>query len=839
MPRQPVSGQPDARLPDKGRDPAASRALDAALAMHRAGRLPQALAAYRDILLRWPGLADAHNLLGLALYQSGQPAPALAAIEQALARDGEHPEYRNNRGIVLLALGRPVEAEAEFRRALAARPGHAQALANLGNALKAQGDRSAAMDMYRRAIEIDPNHVEAWFNLGNAQREIGDAEGAGASYRAALRGNPRFAPAQANLGGLLLAGGDVVGARRAFEAALAIDATRPSFLFGLALACERLGDGETAEATYRRLLAASPGHADALNNLAGLCEKRGALDEAVQLYGQALAADPRHERAAFNLGSLHARRDEPDAAMRHFLTVKARGNDDLERLARLGDAFEALGRSDEAIECLRAILERRPEDLDTHQKLGNLLLEKRETEAALAHLDYVAAEGRDTASLHQELGTAALRLCRLGAAMDHYRAAIERAPEAMVYRSTYLMVLNYDDTVTPEASFEEHRRLMAPFNKAVPVDGASSRPRAAGRRLRIGYVSPDFRRHSCANFLLPLLEAHDRDRVEIFCYSNVMHPDAQTEQFAKLPEHWRNIRRLSDGEAAALVVADGIDVLVDLAGHTGDSRLTLFLARPAPVQASWLGYPNTTGLAAIGMRFSDAIADPAPGSDALYVERLIRFGDGFLAYRPQQSVGDPRPGPALRGEALRFGCFNNANKISPSTIALWARILARLPEARLALRTEQFRHEAVCADFRRRFAASGVDPARIEFPDWQNDLGDALEGHETIDIALDPTPYNGTTTTCEALWMGVPVVTLAGDRHSARVGASLLFHAGLGEWVARTPEDYVRIALDLAGDRARLAALRGTLRGRLAASPVGDAVRLARAIEAACRAAVA
>ncbi len=840
MPRQPDPGNRRAGPTAAVHDPAALRALDAAVANHRVGRLPQALAAYRDILLRWPDLADAHNLMGLALYQAGKPQPALEAIDRAIARHAAHPEYRNNRGIVLMALGRPAEAEAEFRQTLAARSDHAQALANLGNARKAQGDRSGAIDMYRRAVEANPVHAETWLNLGNTQREIDDLKGAEASYRAALKANPRLAAAHANLGGLLLAGGDAVAARRAYETALAIDPARASFLYGMALACEGLGDIETAEATYRRLVALSPYNANALNNLAAILERRGASDEAAGLFARALAADPRHDLAAFNLGSLHARRDEPHAALRYFLTVKSLARDDFERLAQLGDAFETLGRSEDAIECLQAIVAARPEDLDAHQKLGSLLLEKRDIDAALEHLHYVEAEGRDTAMLHQELGTAALRLCRLDDAMNHYRAAIERAPEAMVYRSTYLMVLNYFDTFSPEAAFEEHRRLMAPFNRAQPVGAiAAPPPPVNDRRLRIGYVSPDFRKHSCANFLLPLLEAHDRDAVEIFCYSNVRHPDSQTERFATLPEHWRNIRRMTDTEAAARVAADGIDVLVDLAGHTADNSLKLFLARPAPVQMSWLGYPNTTGLDAIGSRITDAIADPATGADALHIERLLRIEDGFLAYCPQRSVGGPGPGPAMRGEALRFGCFNNANKIAASTIALWAEILARVPQAQLALRTMQYRHPTVRADFLKRFADAGVDPARIEFPEWQNDLADAIEDHVAIDIALDPTPYNGTTTTCEALWMGVPVVTLAGDRHSARVGASLLRHAGLGEWVATSPAEYVATAVALAGDRERLAGLRGTLRGRFSAAPVCDASRLARAIEAACRAAVA
>jgi predicted O-linked N-acetylglucosamine transferase (SPINDLY family) len=280
-------------------------------------------------------------------------------------------------------------------------------------------------------------------------------------------------------------------------------------------------------------------------------------------------------------------------------------------------------------------------------------------------------------------------------------------------------------------------------------------------------------------------------------------------------------------------------VLIDLAGHTADNRLGLFLRKPAARQISWLGYPNTVGVPAIDIRLTDDIADPSPAADARHVERLVRIADGFLAYRPRLETPDVAPGPVLRDEPPRFGCFNNACKLSDRTVELWADLLAAVPDATLLLRAEQFRYDVIRDEFRQRFAARGVDPHRIVFPAFENRLLDALAGHAEIDVALDPTPYGGTTTTCEALWMGVPVVTLAGDRHAARVGASLLTHCGLGDLVAATGADYVRIAGDLVRDRDRLSDLRASLRERLAASPVGDGRRMAAAIEAACLDAVA
>ncbi|MEX0808677.1 MAG: tetratricopeptide repeat protein [Dongiaceae bacterium] len=810
----------------------ATSALERAVALHRTGALEPALAAYRDILRRWPTLAAAQNMLGLALYQAGRPDEALATLDRAVALDANNADIRNHRGIVLLALGRATPAGDEFRRALSLRPDDARTLANLGNALKAGGDLGAALDHYRRAIEADPAYAEAYFNLGNAQRETGDRDGAVASYRAALARQPRFAPAEANLGGLLLEAGDAPGARRAYEAAIDAAGPRPGYLYGHAMACDRLGDSDAAEASYRRLLNDAPNHADALNNLAGIIDRRGAADEARALYERALAAAPRHERAAFNLGQWHAKRGDADRAAQHILAAKTAGRGDAAAMMRIGHALAGIDRIEDAIDCFNSAVELAPDNREAHFRLGALLIERRETERGIAHLEFAQEQGLDNAALHHALGLGHLRLCRLDRALEGFRVAVGRDPATLAFRSTCLMTLNYSDGISPADLFAEHRRLMAPVNATLPPHPPR---RAAEGKIRIGYVSADFREHSCAYFLLPAIEAHDRDRFEIVCYANQKRHDAMTDAFIARADRWRDIVRMDDEAAAALVREDGIDLLVDLGGHTGDNRLGLFARRPAAAQMSWLGYPNTTALDAIDWRLTDAIADPAPAADALHSERLHRIDGGFLAFRaPGTTEAAPEAPPAEPDDGpIRFGCFNNANKISPSTVALWAQILNAIPGATLSLRTEQFRHEPVRADFLARFAAAGCDPARIRFLPWETDVAAALAGHCAIDIALDPTPYGGTTTTCEALWMGVPVVTLAGDRHAARVGASLLTQIGHRDLIATTPDEYVRIAIALAGDRPRRAACRAGLRARLEASPLFDERRLARAIEAA------
>jgi protein O-GlcNAc transferase len=334
---------------------------------------------------------------------------------------------------------------------------------------------------------------------------------------------------------------------------------------------------------------------------------------------------------------------------------------------------------------------------------------------------------------------------------------------------------------------------------------------------------------------MPLLQPHDRARIEIVCYAEIAHPDRRTDAFKALADQWHATVGLTDAALASQIRDDAIDLLVDLSGHTANHRLAVFARRPAPIQLSWLGYPCTTGLAAIDYRLTDALADPAPAADALHAERLVRLPHGFQVYVPPRPAPEVGPPPAARAGALTFGSFNNLAKLNDDVIALWARILAAVPGSRLLLKFHQLADAATGARYRARFAAAGIAAERVLLEPGIGDWTRHMARYGAVDIGLDPFPYNGTTTTCEALWMGVPVVTLRGDRHAGLVGASLLTRLGLTELIAADRDDYVAKATALAGDAARLASLRAGLRARFAASPLGDPARFARAVEAAYR----
>jgi predicted O-linked N-acetylglucosamine transferase (SPINDLY family) len=323
--------------------------------------------------------------------------------------------------------------------------------------------------------------------------------------------------------------------------------------------------------------------------------------------------------------------------------------------------------------------------------------------------------------------------------------------------------------------------------------------------------------------------------VEIFCYADVMHPDPVTDRLQGFADHWLATIGMSDDEMAARIRSDSVDILVDLAGHTAHNRLMVFARKPAPVQVTWLGYPNTTGLGAIDYRLVDAVTDPNGAADAFVSEIPLRLTDGFLCYGGPREAPEPADPPCLKTGVVTFGSFNNPAKVSTATFDAWAKLLTRLPEARLLLKGKSFADNTTRALFIARLGERGVTPERIELVAWAPSNAAHLALYERVDIALDPFPYNGTTTTCEALWMGVPVVTLRGNRHAGRVGASLLSHSRLTDWIADSVEDYVEIAVELAGNPVRLHDLRRSLRLRLATSPLCDSKAFAAQIEAAFR----
>lgn len=457
---------------------------------------------------------------------------------------------------------------------------------------------------------------------------------------------------------------------------------------------------------------------------------------------------------------------------------------------------------------------------DQWVKQGRALEKKRQLEAALEC--YLTGARAEPPSVQAQVCAAnvLIDLWRMEEAVQAYAKAARMAPHATEIFSGLLFFSHFSAKPDRAALFDMHRRfgeVMA--HQVAPIRRPAAHDLDRDRRLRVGYVSPNLSRHSVGYFMEPVIARHDRSAFEVYCYYTHPHSDDTTEHLARLADQWRPAHAADDEALARMIVEDRIDVLVDLSGHTALNRLRVFARKPAPVQVTWLGYPDTTGLATIDYRITDAIADPAPRADAVHTERLLRLDDVFLCYQP------PEDSPAVQAREpseIVFGSFNALSKVNARVIGAWARILREVPGSRLLIKANLLQYEETARRVMASLARHGIARGQVEFHAWTTERSRHLDLYNRVDIALDTFPYNGTTTTCEALWMGVPVVTLAGDAHMSRVGATLLGSTGLQDLVAADTEAYIATAVALARNSARRGLLRSELRERVARSPLLD-----------------
>jgi predicted O-linked N-acetylglucosamine transferase (SPINDLY family) len=631
----------------------------------------------------------------------------------------------------------------------------------------------------------------------------------------------------------LLAVNDPVAAQRLCEQICSSDKMNLEAHFLLGGICASRGQFEQAETRFTQAVVLNPNIAESYYNL-GLCQlNQGKPQQAEPNFRTALRLNPRYTAACYNLAAILESRGNLEEATALFQNVTQLAPADASPHLRLGVIHQNLNQLEPAgIHYERAIA-LGTRDSDLFLNLGVVRLQQQRYPAALEHLTQALHLNPQHAKAHYNLGTAYLQMGRIVEAIRCFEqaVAIAPAPAFAEAHSSLLCALNYSADLDPASISVAHLE----WGKRYGVPPQREMLASSQRRLRIGYVSPDLREHAVATFLLPLLEHHDKNAFEIFCYANVAVPDAMTQRIQQQADVMRNIYAVSDELAAAMICDDGIDILVDLAGHTAGNRLGLFALKPAPVQLTYLGYPNTTGLEAMDYRFTDAHADPVDTGRSLHSETLVRLPHGFLCYRPPEDAPLVGELPALQAGHATFGSFNNLAKVTPQVIALWAQLLGRVPSAHLLLKAKPLADAAVQAQVLAGFAEHGIAAERIALLGAVPAAAQHMAMYGQVDIALDPFPYNGTTTTCEALWMGVPVITLAGDRHAARVGASLLAQVGQNEWVAKSADEYLEIAAMLAGDLAGLAKLRGVLRERLRKSPLCDEKRFARDVEDAYR----
>lgn len=638
-----------------------------------------------------------------------------------------------------------------------------------------------------------------------------------------------------------------------------------------AILLHKAGRLRKAEEIYRRILDLQPKHADAMHLLGVVEHQLGNHLQAINLIRHATEILPtvglfhnNFGKALFSLGRL-------DEAIEQFRKALSLQPDFPEAQCNLSEALCASNKLDEAASRIEELLENKPDFINAYAIFVEIFSRKGETEKALArcqealaaypdneklicctgialrklgridevitHYQHALEIKPDFADAHNNLANAFITQGKVNMAIKHYKQALTLSPSSADINSALLMALNYVSDIDPAIIHAAHvdfsKRHESPMTKfSLP----HRNNRSTERRIRIGYVSADFRQHAVAHFITPVLEQHNHDQFQVFCYSSHNIEDEITRHMQTYVECWRKIFGLSHHQVAQLIHQDEIDILIDLGGHSGGyDRLLVFAMKPAPIQVTWLGYPNTTGLSAMDYRITDELSDPTGLTDSLHTEKLIRLPNTFSCFKPPQDCSDVAELPARQNGYITFGSFNNLSKMTPEVIMLWAKILKSVPDACLLLKNKILDESVSKQSMLDAFATHGISSKQLKLVGHSNSQKDHLNWYNKLDIGLDTFPYNGTTTTCDALWMGVPVVTLAGQTHVARVGVSQMTNLGMPELIANTPEEYVAIAIRLASDLDILSKIRKDIRSKMSASPLTNASLFIASLEQAYR----
>lgn len=686
-----------------------------------------------------------------------------------------------------------------------------------------------ARRLYQSVLTSDPQHDEALHLLGVLDYQAGDIPSALEHLEQGRSLNSHNAALCGNLGLVYRAAGRLEEAIGSLRQAVSLEDDSGELHGNLGVALLESGEVESAIASFRRATALQPDSPWHWTNLGNALRQRSRHDEALDAYDTALRRDSRFALALLNRGGLkldlgHLRSAEED--LRRALTISPGM---AEAQSNLGNTLRAQGRAAEALAHHREAHRLRPNSPVVFTNLANTLMD-------LGYVDECQVCYREALRLQPDyppaltnLGVAAQHQGRLDEALACFRQALDLCPDKDGVRTAYLFCRNYDPESDPQTLFQEHRawgqRHEHPYR---PHDNEAN----PDRRLRVGYVSADLRGHAVARFVEPIFAQHDPTQVEVYCYADVVNPDATTARLRALVPHWHSTCGLDDASLAEQIRDDRIDLLVDLSGHTSRSRLLAFAHKPAPVQITYLGYPNTTGLSAVDYRLTDEIGDP-PDADPLYTETLVRLPRVFCCFAPPAEAPEINSLPALKRGFITFGSPHNLAKLNARVLDLWAEVLRRVGNSRLLLFRGELRG-SVCERLQAEFQTRGVDPSRIELrPVSVAEEGYAgyLRAYHEVDLCLDTFPANAGTTACEALWMGVPWVAMSGRSFHGRLSLTLLNSLGMSDWVVESPQDYVALATVRAGDLPALEVERQMLRSRLLASPLCDAVGFTRNLE--------
>jgi protein O-GlcNAc transferase len=718
--------------------------------------------------------------------------------------------------------GNPAEIIANYRRALTTQPNSIELHCMLAVALQQQGELEAAAASYRRALALKADLLPAHVNLGNTLLALQRFDEAATSYLRALNQMPNSAELHCYLAAALCGQGRLDAAVISYRRALSLQPDLATAHNDLAATLQQLGQSGEAVIAYRQAVTLRPDLTGAFINLGRILESQGKFDELIDCYRQAAAANPNNAEMHTGLGIALAKRGQLDEAIKCHRRAIALQPNAAANHVNLGVALYVQGKYDEAIACHRQALALNPNFTMAYNNLGAALKQRGDLSAAVANYRQALTLQADFPGAYCNLSTALKDQGNIAEAIDCLQRAQALAPNYVEAHNDYLLAVQYLPDYPREKLFAEHiafgERFEAPLRAHWPQFTRGSGPQ---RRLKIGFVSGDLRTHPVGFFLLNVLRHIDRQALDITLYPSNDSSDNLTEQLRALEFTWKPLAGLSDDDAARRIRADHIDILVDLSGHTGHNRLLVFARKPAPLQVGWLGYWATTGLQAIDYILCDRHSIPA-GEAEFFIERPWYLPDTRLCFTPPADTMSVGALPALSNGHITFGCFNNPTKITDAAIALWARILNRVADAKLFLKSKALLDEAVRQTLLTRFEAHGIGADRL-LMEGDSARNEYLAAYNRVDIALDPFPFTGATTSIEGLWMGVPLITRRGDRLVAHQGESILHNLRMADWIANDDAAYIETAVTRANDMTNLAELRRQLRPRLLASPLCDA----------------
>ena len=761
------------------------------------GRLSDAEDVCREILSKDERCGGTWHLMGKMAALQGDLETAGDFVSVACELDSQNAEFIRDLAEVFLRKKELEPAEQHARRALELLPDSPEGLVLLGRILAEKDDKPAALEAFQEAVRIRKDYAEGLSYYALALQKFGRGKDAISQIRKACALEPDSVEYQTNLAILLEQNARYMDSLAAYGKAARMNPDVGFVWFRQGKLLNGLKRYSESVTTLEKAIAL-PGQVGDYHYEYGLAlhmSKR--FQEALVHYEKALSMGYNTAAIHCNRGVIYKDLRRGGDAILAFHTAVKMEPTNVSYLNNLGAAALEIGLNSEALECFEQAVEKNPKLPTAHNNIGNLLKDR--------------ARGMD--------------------ALPHYRTSIELNPDDRDAPSNYLLCHMYIPDMDPKLVFEEHKKWGLDTTKKFPP-AFKFKPREAGSKIRFGFLSADLCHHPVAHFIEPIFREYDRERFEIVAYGDQRKSDDFSARFATQVDLWRETSSYDDKALAKLIHEDRVDILFELAGHTAYNRLGVFALKPAPVQVSYLGYPGTTGLPAIDFRITDAFADPQGKTDHFHTEKLIRVPECAWCFQPGGSTPEVEPLPALKKGYVTFGCFNNMAKLNPALFEVWAEILILVPGSHLRLKARTLTDEGVRKELMAYFTERGIEENRLEFYGHTKKTTDHLSHYHSVDIALDSFPYHGTTTTCEAMWMGCPVVTRAGKVHVSRVGVSLLNAVGIQEFIAETREDYIQKAVDLAGDLNKLNALRSTLRETMKSSVLMNESVFVRGFEA-------